>query len=106
MTKDNVDPKIDGALSSERPSERPSEPPNDRETPEFAHAPSGSRAPKDIKESKAAQFRYGRQSQHATEHFDRTSRRLERGNPDVGQVDLGNIEADTPAEPDDQDHYD
>lgn len=62
--------------------------------------------PKDFKINKAAQFQYGRKSQKATHHFDRTSDRLERGNPDVGKIDLGNIEADRPAEPDDNDHDD
>lgn len=93
MTRDTIDPKADdNSQTSQRPSER--------ETPVVGHVP------KNIKDSKAAQFEYGRRSQHATEHFDRTSRRLEHGNPDVGEVDLGNIEADKPAEPDDNDHYD
>lgn len=59
-----------------------------------------------LKNSKAAQFEYGRKAQHSTEHFDQSSRRLEKGNPDIGEVDLGNIEADKPAEPDDNDHFD
>ncbi len=95
MTRDTMDPKANGGQSSQRPSER--------ETP---IAPGGGDATKKIKESKIAQFEYGRRSQRATERFDRTSRRLERGNPDVGEVDLGNIEADKPAQPDDSDHYD
>lgn len=59
-----------------------------------------------FKNSRAAQFEYGRASQHRTEHFDQSSRRLEKGNPDVGEIDLGNIEADQPAQPDDNDHLD
>ena len=64
------------------------------------------KAREEFKNNPAAQFRYGRNAQHATEHFDLNSRRLDKGNPDVGEVDLGNIEADKPAEPDDKDHYD
>lgn len=62
--------------------------------------------PEDFKDNTAAQFRYGRKSQQSTHHFDRSSRRLEHGNPDVGEIDLGTIEADKPAQPDDHDHYD
>lgn len=99
MTRDNIDPKANATESSLRPSER--------ETPPVSNSPRAeSQAPKNIKESKAAQFEYGRKSQHSTEHFDRMSRRLERGNPDVGEVDLGNIEADKPVEPDDRDLFD
>jgi hypothetical protein len=62
--------------------------------------------PEDLKDNPKAQFLYGRRTEKKTHHFDRTSRRLERGNPDVGEVDLGTIEADRPAQPDDHDHYD
>jgi hypothetical protein len=62
--------------------------------------------PPDFKDNPKAQFEYGRRSEHTTEHFDRSSRRLENGNPDIGNVDLGTIEADKPAQPDDHDHYD
>ncbi len=62
--------------------------------------------PPDLKESGAAQFEYGRRTEAKTHHFDTSSRRLERGNPDVGEIDLGTIEADKPAQPDDNDHYD
>jgi hypothetical protein len=62
--------------------------------------------PKDFKDNPAEQFKYGRRSEKSTEHFDRSSRRLEHGNPDVGEIDLGTIEADRPAQPDDHDHYD
>jgi hypothetical protein len=64
------------------------------------------KAREDFKNNPSAQFKYGRQSQHSTEHFDQSSRRLDKGNPDLGEVDLGNIEADQPAQPDDNDHYD
>lgn len=71
------------------------------------HDPLESReAREQFKNSKAAQFEYGRKNQHNTEHFDQSSRRLENGNPDIGEVDLGNIEADRPAQPDDNDHLD
>lgn len=59
-----------------------------------------------LKNSPAAQYEYGRKAQHSTEHFDQSSRRLEHGNPDIGEVDLGNIEANKPSEPDDNDHFD
>jgi hypothetical protein len=62
--------------------------------------------PADLKNNPKAQFLYGRRTEKKTHHFDRTSRRLERGNPDVGEVDLGTIEADRPAQPDDHDHFD
>lgn len=62
--------------------------------------------PLNLKESKAAQFEYGREVEKRTHHFDRSSKRLESGNPDVGEIDLGNIEADKPAQPDDNDHWD
>jgi hypothetical protein len=62
--------------------------------------------PRDFKDNTKAQFEYGRRVERATEHFDRSSHRLERGNPDVGNVDLGTIEADKPVQPDDHDHYD
>lgn len=60
----------------------------------------------DFKNNPARQFAYGRKSEEATHHFDRSSDRLEHGNPDVGEVDLGTIEADKPAQPDDLDPYD
>jgi hypothetical protein len=66
----------------------------------------GSTAPPNLKESGAAQFEYGRRTEELTHRFDPSSRRLETGNPDVGEVDLGTIEADRPAQPDDHDHYD
>lgn len=109
MTQDNIDPKHNANLSSERLSEREALPLDDTDETLTKHArdpKDASQAPKNIKDSKAAQFEYGRKSQHATEHFDRHSRRLESGNPDVGEIDLGNIEADRPAEPDDKDFYD
>lgn len=62
--------------------------------------------PNDFKENTVEQFKYGRRSEAARHHFDRSSRRLERGNPDVGEIDLGTIEADKPAQPDDHDHFD
>ena len=65
-----------------------------------------SHLPSDFKDNKAAQFEYGRRSQKSTHHFDTTSKRLEHGNPDVGEVDLGTIEADRPAQADDNDHFD
>lgn len=60
---------------------------------------------KDLKNSPAKQFEYGRRTEKATHHFDRTSRRLEKGNPDVGDVDLGTIEADRPAQKEDNDPW-
>lgn len=62
--------------------------------------------PADFKDNKVEQFKYGRRVEQATHHFDTTSRRLERGNPDIGEVDLGTIEADKPTQPDDNDHFD
>lgn len=62
--------------------------------------------PADFKDNKVAQFEYGRRSQAKTQHFDTSTRRLSMGNPDIGEVDLGTIEADEPAQPDDNDHYD
>jgi hypothetical protein len=59
----------------------------------------------DMKNSPAKQFEYGRKSENATHHFDRSSRRLEKGNPDVGDVDLGTIEADRPAQKEDNDPW-
>jgi hypothetical protein len=63
-------------------------------------------APSDLKENGAAQFEYGRRTEAKTLHFDTSTDRLNRGNPDVGDIDLGNIEADEPAQKDDDDHYD
>ena len=65
-----------------------------------------SELPADFKENKAAQFAYGRRTEQKTLHFDTSSRRLNMGNPDIGDVDLGTIEADQPAQKDDNDHYD
>ena len=62
--------------------------------------------PDDFKDNKQAQFEYGRRSQLKTQHFDTSSRRLTMGNPDIGEVDLGTIEADEPAQPDDHDSFD
>jgi hypothetical protein len=62
--------------------------------------------PADFKDNKAAQFEYGRKSQASTQHFDTSTHRLEMGNPDVGNVDLGTIEADKPAQKDDDDLFD
>ena len=62
--------------------------------------------PDDFKDNKQAQFEYGRRSQAKTQHFDTSTRRLTMGNPDIGEVDLGTIEADEPAQPDDNDPYD
>lgn len=61
--------------------------------------------PADFKENKSAQFAYGRKSEASTLHFDRSTNRLERGNPDVGDVDLGVIDANEPARKDDNDAY-
>lgn len=60
----------------------------------------------DFKNNPKRQFQYGRKTEEATLHFDRNPHRLETGNPDVGDVDLGTIEADKPAQPDDLDPYD
>ena len=57
----------------------------------------------DFKNDKAAQFEYGRKSQASTQHFDTSTNRLRKGNPDIGDVDLGTIEADEPAQRDDDD---
>jgi hypothetical protein len=65
-----------------------------------------SNVPSDLKENGAAQFEYGRRTEAKTLHFDPSTNRLNKGNPDVGDVDLGNIEADKPAQKDDDDHYD
>lgn len=65
-----------------------------------------SHLPADFKDNPRAQFKYGRRTEAATLHFEPDTRRLERGNPDVGEVDLGTIEADRPAQPDDNDHFD
>ncbi|MES2856846.1 MAG: hypothetical protein V4692_13330 [Bdellovibrionota bacterium] len=59
-----------------------------------------------FKNDKAAQFEYGRKSQVSTQHFDTSDSRLRKGNPDIGEVDLGNIEANEPPQPDDGDHFD
>lgn len=48
--------------------------------------------PADFKDSKMAQFEYGRKSEASTLHFDTSTRRLEMGNPDIGNVDLGTID--------------
>jgi len=48
--------------------------------------------PADFKDSKTAQFEYGRKSEASTLHFDTSTRRLEMGNPDIGNVDLGTID--------------
>lgn len=61
---------------------------------------------KKFKENGAEQFEYGRRTEAKTLHFDPSTDRLRRGNPDVGEIDLGNIEADKPAQKDDNDHYD
>ena len=66
--------------------------------------PSGLKS--NFKDDKVAQFAYGRKSQASTQHFDTSTNRLRKGNPDVGDVDLGIIEADKPAQKDDNDHYD
>jgi hypothetical protein len=79
---------------------------NDSKTSKPKDPLSDPKAREEFKNNPAAQFKYGRQAQHATEHFDQSSRRLDKGNPDVGEIDLGNIEADKPAEPDDNDHFD
>lgn len=62
--------------------------------------------PDDLKNNKVAQFEYGRKTEAKTLHFDTSTNRLNKGNPDVGDVDLGNIEADKPAQKDDDDHFD
>ena len=62
--------------------------------------------PSDFKENGAKQFEYGRRTEAKTLHFDTSTNRLRKGNPDVGEVDLGNIEADKPAQKDDDDHDD
>ncbi len=61
--------------------------------------------PADFKDNKAAQFEYGRKSEASTLHFDTSTHRLEQGNPDIGDVDLGVIDADAPARKDDNDPY-
>ena len=63
--------------------------------------PSG--LPRDFKNNKAEQFEYGRKSEESTLHFDRSSKRLRTGNPDIGEVDLGTIEAEHPAQAADDD---
>ena len=67
---------------------------------------SSSELPADFKDNKEAQFAYGRRTEQKTLHFDTSSHRLNMGNPDIGEVDLGTIEADQPAQKDDNDHYD
>ncbi len=62
--------------------------------------------PKNFKDDAQAQFEYGRRTEAKTLHFDPSTNRLNHGNPDVGDIDLGNIEADKPAQKDDDDHYD
>ena len=57
--------------------------------------------PADFKDNPVEQFKYGRRVEDATHHFDTSTHRHAVGNPDVGNVDLGTIEADKPAEPDD-----
>lgn len=96
MTKDNV--TEDSPVSSSRASERPAQPHVAIDTKKDLG--------QKIKESPAAQFEYGRASQHKTERYGRGSRRLEQGNPDVGDIDLGNIESAQPTQPDDNDHFD
>lgn len=59
----------------------------------------------DFKENGAKQFEYGRRTEAKTLHFDPSTDRLYKGNPDVGDVDLGTIEADKPAEKDDNSPY-
>ncbi len=66
--------------------------------------PVGTKA--DFKENGAEQFEYGRRTAAKTLHVDPSTNRLRKGNPDVGNIDLGNIEADKKAQPDDNDHYD
>ncbi|MES2964753.1 MAG: hypothetical protein V4760_12745 [Bdellovibrionota bacterium] len=66
--------------------------------------PSGLKA--NFKNDKVAQFNYGRRSQASTQHFDTSTERLRKGNPDIGEVDLGTIEADKPAQADDDDLFD
>lgn len=60
----------------------------------------------DFKNDPKRQFQYGRKAEASTLHFDPSTNRLNKGNPDVGNVDLGTIEADKPAQPDDLDPYD
>jgi hypothetical protein len=62
--------------------------------------------PRDLKESGKAQFQYGRRVEAKTLHFEPNTNRLDKGNPDIGDVDLGNIEADQPSQRDDDDLYD
>jgi hypothetical protein len=57
--------------------------------------------PADFKDNPVEQFKYGRRVEDATHHFDTSTHRHAIGNPDVGEVDLGTIEADQPAERDD-----
>lgn len=61
--------------------------------------------PADFKDNKAAQFAYGRKSEAATLHFDTSTNRLEQGNPDVGDIDLGVIDAESPVRADDNNPY-
>lgn len=60
----------------------------------------------DFKENGAAQFEYGRRTEAKTFNYETSTNRFRKGNPDVGDVDLGNIEADKPAQKDDDDHFD
>lgn len=69
--------------------------------PEVSRDPSGLKS--NFKDDKAAQFEYGRRSQASTQHFDTSTERLRKGNPNIGEVDLGTIEADKPAQRDDDD---
>jgi hypothetical protein len=59
----------------------------------------------EIKNSPAKQFEYGRKSEIATHHFDRSSKRLEKGNPDIGDVDLGVIDEKHPTQKEDNDPW-
>jgi hypothetical protein len=54
--------------------------------------------PKNLKDSGSAQFLYGRASAKAAEIYDPSSHRLEDGNPDIGDVDLGTIQASEAAD--------
>lgn len=52
------------------------------------------------------EFQHGRESDKKLQRTALDSKRREHGNPDIGEVDLGNIEADKPSQPDDNDPLD
>lgn len=52
-------------------------------------------------QSGSAQFKQGREQAKKLQITDPNSHRLETGNPDIGDVDMGVIEADKPTKKDD-----